>query len=261
VKRSVAPQQNICATLAGILKNMYNMKILLLIIVTLLSENAFSQLDKPYKYPNDIVISNFKGEPINEKVFYFPQKMFIDSIDEYLIEQDKNGKTIKESRHWNVGVDSIKMVWFSKVLYNAKEPVLYNYYLNKEIFRFTWIRSFHPEIIIRLEKIGDKVYITEKRNKSIDNSEILPIDTTRQVDLSLWNGFESILKRNNFINMSPTLAFAWGSDGAEWVLEVQKENYYHFVVRWSPNQNQNYDFRNICDFLIDNSIFKKEIRY
>jgi len=49
-------------------------------------------------------------------------------------------------------LDTFVTEWYSKMLFALQEPVLRNYQGDKEIYRFTWLRTFHHPISVRLEK-------------------------------------------------------------------------------------------------------------
>jgi len=47
-----------------------------------------------------------------------------------------------------------------------------------------------------------------------------------------------------------------GNDGSEWIIEVFKNNRYHMVVRWSPDNGT--DFRRIGEYLLSVSAIRNE---
>ena len=49
-------------------------------------------------------------------------------------------------------LDSFVNQWYSKTLFKMEEPVLSSYKGDKEIYRFTWLRTFHHPVAVRLEK-------------------------------------------------------------------------------------------------------------
>ncbi|MBS1758023.1 MAG: hypothetical protein JSU03_12160, partial [Bacteroidetes bacterium] len=54
-------------------------------------------------------------------------------------------------------VDCFINSWYSKMLFALHEPVLKHYNGDKEIYRFTWLRTFNHPVSVRLEKQGDNV--------------------------------------------------------------------------------------------------------
>lgn len=215
---------------------------------------------KVYPYEADKNLTYENGLPVNDTIFFFPIEVFIDTI------KLADGMEIKK--------DTSSVEWYSRDLHFLKEPVLYNFYLNKDIYRFTWLRSFHPPIVLRLEKSNNEVTLTEKKLikfESIDtlgrNEFAMVLDSIhieeskRKVDNHYWNDFESLLKENNFQDMPTTVAWEFGTDGSEWILEKHSKEGYYVVNRWSPYEKQYANFRKICDYLIDHSKFKDEERY
>jgi hypothetical protein len=49
-------------------------------------------------------------------------------------------------------LDTFINQWYSKMLFALGEPVVSNYHGDKEIYRFTWLRTFHHPVSVRLEK-------------------------------------------------------------------------------------------------------------
>jgi len=95
-------------------------------------------------YSKDPKISNTRGVPKDSITFYFPTS----------IRQDTG--IVKTE------IDTFMMNWFSSALYSAKEPILYNYYLGHDIYRFLWLRSFHRPVVFSFHKDGNKVWLTTK---------------------------------------------------------------------------------------------------
>lgn len=95
-------------------------------------------------YLKDPKISNTQGIPKDSITFYIPTS----------IRQDTG--ILKTE------IDTFMLNWFSSALYSAKEPILYNYYLGHDIYRFLWLRSFHRPVVISLHKDGIKVWLTTK---------------------------------------------------------------------------------------------------
>ena len=95
-------------------------------------------------YPKDIKVSNSEGEPKDSLTFYLPASICRD-----------DHKIISE-------IDTLNLLWYSSSLYCTKEPILYNYYLGHDIYRFLWLRSFHRPIVLTLHKDGNNVWLDMK---------------------------------------------------------------------------------------------------
>ena len=69
--------------------------------------------------------------PSDSTVFYFPLKSFRDTAK-------------------GVGLDSFLVVWYSRQLFALREPVIYADKSQNEIYRFTWLRTFHHPVASRM---------------------------------------------------------------------------------------------------------------
>ena len=123
----------------------------------------FASWSQNYIYPNDTKISDSKGITKKAGTLYFPANMFVETIKQECLRDIRKVKSIpfgssipKDSVESYdsiyTKVDKIDLDRFSKFLYSSNEPILYNYYLGEEIYRLTWHRSFHPDIVIRIIK-------------------------------------------------------------------------------------------------------------
>ena len=156
-------------------------------------------------------------------------------------------------------IDSFSNSWYSKMLFALEEPILKDYNGEKEIYRFTWLRTFNHPVSVRLEKQSDIIKLFSKVCSGAGGYEPGKIifDTTitltqRQVDtinIKLDNARFWILptesKEDN------------GMDGSEWIIEVFKNNKYHMVVRWTPDKGT--VFRTIGEYLISISQVQNEM--
>jgi len=127
-------------------------KILIIGVATLLlTEIGFSQsldnfIDKTIKVDSLNV-------PLDSNQPYFPKDLFpeveIDWIrTDSIITIEKK---VKEGTYDEFVVD-----WYSKHLHAMKEPLLFNRKVKKEVYRFTWLRTFHKPMTFRIEKWKDR---------------------------------------------------------------------------------------------------------
>lgn len=145
------------------------------------------------------------------------------------------------------------------------EPILYNFYLSKDIYRFYWNRAFHPMKIFILTKENRNVLLTVHHFK-YDMTQGYPLNiidytTTKEVGLKEWNEFERLMQQADFWNLPIDLKTEDGDDGATWLLEGHKENQYRFIERWCPDYS-NIELYNCGKFLIkldDPTINEKDI--
>jgi hypothetical protein len=192
-------------------------------------------------------------------------------------------------------LDTFLLNWFSSALYAAEEPILHNYYLGHDIYRFLWLRSFHRPVVFSLHKNGDQVWMTTKMlDKQPNFMEMVyvhhdhpEIDTDGNIELAELdqpNGLVidsiSTADRKATIVLNETKQLSkreweefeqllidcsyWslephvermGLDGSEWTLEAHLKNRYWLVNRWSPEG----DIRRAGEYLIVKSGLKEDI--
>lgn len=263
------------------------MRIFTLCLLSLLFLSGCREKDEtPRAYKNDRNISDEKGNPADSNVSYYPQKLFV-----------KGSFFSNSSSKLRDSMDYKMKIWdfniFSKIFIAFKEPVLYNYYLNKDVIRLLWSRSFHRPVLIRMEKDGDDVTLTTKILNSYPQSvlpkkvtiKFLPpfskrskhrkspiiiedpepeekidvhFDVNKTIKLSLkeWDIMLNKLNEADFFHMTP-YSRDIGLDGSDWLLETHLSESYYYVFRWTPRGA----FRTCGEYLISLSEAKNEARY
>jgi hypothetical protein len=208
-----------------------------------------------YIYPEITNFSKPNGEPIDSLSYFLPAEL-------------NYGDTLVKT-----GLDTFNLNWYSSQLFPTKEPILFNYYLGHDIYRLTWLRSFHNPVVLTINKKDDKFWLTikklDRRPQFMPTRNITdfvfpkvgePYDTTKKIDLDKypiiqpdrhanlvvneikslsateWNEFESLLTKTNYCTMSPTQDF-FGLDGAQWIIEAHSLHKYWLVDRRSPEDN------------------------
>jgi len=143
--------------------------------------------------------------------------------------------------------DTMKAQWYSYMLLGLKEPIIFNDSSSKEIFRFTWLRSFHHPISIRIVKSNDKIYLYSKEADGAGGYQPgrIIFDETRILSIDDWNTFMDYVKS---INSGPKYVERDGLDGAQWILEEKSSRGYHVTDKWSPDEGDR--FRECCEFLL-----------
>lgn len=199
---------------------------------------------------------------------YFPVNTFIDSFEL----QDEETKI----KNYRVSIDTMSLMWYSFYLKTMKEPILYDQYLSKEIYRFSLFRSFDPPITITLEKQDDQFYLLTKMSNRLfrppfvrtfqdgheikDTSSIfLQINEKQKIEPQQYDKFRGLLDETNFSCISPRGINEPAIDGAEWILEIHNKQGYHYVERNSPKDST--VLRKIGEFLIKLSPVKNEEIY
>ncbi len=139
--------------------------------------------------------------------------------------------------------------WYSGQLSAMKESVLFNDKSRNEIYRFTWLRTFHHPVAIRIEKYNHSYVLYWKMCDGAGGYAPgkLIVDKHKTITEANWNEFASRLQNLDFWRLS-TKERVFGDDGAEWILEGKLFDNYHVVTRWTPNASTGY--YKLCDFLI-----------
>ncbi|MFI5137918.1 MAG: hypothetical protein ACHQIM_08815 [Sphingobacteriales bacterium] len=148
----------------------------------------------------------------------------------------------------HTGFDSFTEKWYSGQLSALREPVLLTDRSEKEIYRFTWLRTFHHPVAIRIEKNGDAYILYWKVCDGAGGYEPgkLIIDKQKEISKASWDKFMQKFMMIGFWAMD-TREKELGNDGAQWILEGKLANKYHVVEAWSPRSGNYYE---CCDFLI-----------
>lgn len=228
-----------------------------LILLILIAKESRGQL-RPFQ--NDFTISDNKGIPTSDKIFYWPVNLFGDSSHRYPLSS----------------IDTFAVRHYSDFLSALNEPILSNSYLGKDVIRFTWLRSFHQKVVIRLERSADKIIIYQKKIKDIKPIEIekdhykLPtynevkltyvVNSADRFEESNWSYLLRLMEDSGYLKMRTDIPNN-GFDGADWIIEMQTKDGWYVVKRWAPDKKTEKEFRSIADYLLDNSKFKKEERY
>lgn len=162
---------------------------------------------------------------------------------------------------FHTGHDTFMNAWFSKHLYAMNEPILSTQQNTEEVFRFTWLRTFHHPVIVRLVKTADKYLLYWKSSTGAGGYKpgVLYIDKFRELDQKTWNSFTVKYNAVNFKAMNTNEA-SFGTDGAMWIFEAGKGANYHMVYRHGPREELAY--RECCLYLLsltDMKIRRREI--
>jgi hypothetical protein len=190
---------------------------------------------KTKNYSNNIIFAvDSSAIPTDSTVLYFPIKP---------------ASSFPDTSYSMLAIDSFLNTWYSNQLYHLSEPVLTKYDPQREVYRFTWLRSFNHPITVRIESLKDEKYVTVKicdgnggfRPGKIILNKMFPINESQ------WKELQLQFDKLKFWNLPPTKRDQNGTDGADWILEAKRKTIYHFATRWSP---QNGEFRHTCDYII-----------
>lgn len=145
-------------------------------------------------------------------------------------------------------LDTFTNLWYSAVLSEFKEANLHTYSGDDDIYRFTWLRSFHNPVVIRFQKHKNEYILTKK--EMIDNGRYTPnefvVNDSQYFTAAKWENWKIKLGRNNFWNMATLDHESRPMDGADWILEAKINGRYHFVTRYSYDA----EFMECCKYLL-----------
>jgi len=226
---------------------------ILILIFSLLSCNE--ERKDYYGFLNDSMISDRNGFTTS----YFP----FDSIrlEEYICGIDSNGYIypkipisdtiqIKLSQEYYRPDPEVELFdtilpkiyskhkdYFEEYYQALNEKILYNYFLEKDIFRLTVLRTFDEPFSYSLEHNQNKTLIRFKMtdgNGGFDPGKMVT-DTTITLENKKFKEFMDILKHSNFDTLSYDISQGWGTDGSMWHFEYHTEDGYKLVSCFYPS--------------------------
>ncbi|HEV2078496.1 MAG TPA: hypothetical protein VGR19_01175, partial [Allosphingosinicella sp.] len=135
--------------------------------------------------------------------------------------------------------------WYSAQLEAAKEPSLYLASraarpTDALAVRFTWLRSFHPPVVVRIEGARSKGFqLVAKELSGPGGYEPGQVARTvnRQLTAAEAARLHEMLARSRLFSL-PAKDCLMGCDGASWVFEGVDSDGYHFVDRWTPEEGR-----------------------
>lgn len=186
------------------------------------------KLETKVESPKEITSSSLS----DSSLFYFPLNVFQDTT--YYVDGHLN----------------FSNRWYSKHLLAMNEPILHLDTSNKEVYRFTWLRTFHNPVSIRMEKNENEYLLYWKVCDGAGGYEPgnLTISKKKILDKSEWSSFVDIVNGIHFWKLE-TNQRLHDIDGSQWILEAKVKDKYHVVDRQSPKEGSEY--YNVCNFLIE----------
>lgn len=148
-----------------------------------------------------------------------------------------------------VNLSSFLLHWFTYQLNAFKEPIIFNQ-LTDTIYRFTWLRSFHHPVVIRIQKTKGKILLCWKMADGAggyDPGNII-VDKEKVLSENKWLKLKKLLTESDFWSL-PTIEVTnrIGDDGSRWIIEGIENGKYNVVNRWSPRES---DFAEIGKYMI-----------
>ncbi len=133
--------------------------------------------------------------------------------------------------------------WYSARLKAFQEPSLWK--LSKtheagEVYRFLWMRSFHPTLVVRLtvQADGSGILIAKTGTPLVpDQPETVATQQSTVLSKNAVAVFMAQVDRDDYWKLptrEPVAPNTYHADGAEWVVEAIRNGNYKIVDRWSP---------------------------
>jgi len=172
---------------------------------------------------------NFTLINAQNSVRYFPPKTF-----------DSDNKT-------NGFVDG----WYSRQLSALQEPSMLSFKSGSDdqVYRFTWLRTFHHPIAVRvvLHKDGSGELTTKQTSGAGGYSAgSLVLNETRKLSADEIARFNNALQQSDFWRMR-SLEKRQMTDGADWIFEGVKEKDYKLAVRYCAKTGS---YRAMCLMMV-----------
>lgn len=138
-----------------------------------------------------------------------------------------------------MAMDDFQNDWYSRFWRAAEEPSLYLQSQKVKALRserFTWLRSFHEPVVVRLDWLPDgQVRMTAKELTGAGGYDPGGIERTEQRLLTVQE-LERLEAARHSLKpyQRPVVVCSGGADGARWLLEASEAGSYVFIDRWTP---------------------------
>jgi hypothetical protein len=162
------------------------------------------------------------GKVGQDDTAYFPPTLF-----------DETVPCAQPGRAWPVMTD-FRADWYGGHLRAAGEAPIFD--SPAATLRFTWLRTFHAPVVIRLDTTAEGAVLMTATELS-GKGGYDPGSVARRVErrLTTEDGAALVRMLDNTDVMSLASAKCdHGMDGAQWILESAGPEGYRFVDRWAP---------------------------
>ncbi len=257
--------------------------LMLILAFMLLKLTAFGQANHIIPFANNPKVSDKSGKAKDATTLYLPLDYYRDTIHTVMYKgaspRVNNPHDISRRLHADcqyatleafaatekVPLEYIRDTVYSEVntyaaaqysdyLYKMSEPVLHNYELKTDVYRFTWFRSQDNPVAIRIQKTsaGAIIYVKMLDKKilcpncfGIDEREVT--EKTAVIDLKpisisnkAYKDFQKFIRKNK-VQAAPHLSRKGckkSNGDSEWLFEMQTDNGYYFMTRTSPGPDE-----------------------
>lgn len=161
-----------------------NLRILLLFFIVICSCNRARNKETYIDFVLDKNNCDLLGFPLDSSSTFFPVFLFHDTIpaikteygilntyiihskEEYAKFNNLDPSKLKDT--FELTHDDFFLNFYSYALYKMHEPILYDHYFEKDIYRMIAFRSFNSPLVVRIEKNKKEINIVIKKlNKNI----------------------------------------------------------------------------------------------
>lgn len=142
-------------------------------------------------------------------------------------------------------VSAFEADWYVQTWRGLGEPSLYQASLSpvgqrRHSYRITWIRSFEPTILVRLdEQTGGRMRMTARRPSFDPDGPGNHID--RMLTVTETAKFRRALRLSAIFQAAAADCPRLGTDGAQWIFDANDAGTYRFAHRWSPGGGPVFD--------------------
>lgn len=157
--------------------------------------------------------------------------------------QDTNGVTCESVAEQFFGTPELreKENWYGTHLQAAGETNLCGHATDfTQVYRFTWLRSFHPPVVVRIGRRESTFQLVAKKldGRGGYKPGQLVVDRSIQIDAGEWYHFQDLLREAAFWTSvaDRETDVVVGFDGARWILEGVRDGRYWALDRWSPSE-------------------------
>lgn len=139
--------------------------------------------------------------------------------------------------------DTSNAEWYSKTLRALKEPSLWEIAKSNpqaEVYRFTYIRSFHDPISVRivLQPETQVMVIKQARRTHGENTGRLVTNRTAKLPTDVAEALKLAVTQDMLWDLPafiPRPEDTVQLDGSQWIVELVQNGRYHVLNRWSPD--------------------------
>ena len=130
--------------------------------------------------------------------------------------------------------------WYGKQLRAAGEGPLCAFSDQAaETYRFSWIPSFSPTVVVRVSMTDTAVFVTAKRLNGAGGYEpgSLVVNRTVRVPPDAALRLRALIDSTGLWQATPPTDERVGLDGAQWIIEGVRGGRYHAIDWWSPQES------------------------